>query len=645
MCGIAGFFEISRKIATGEGEACLKRMIAPLSHRGPDSWGIWTDAEAGIGLGHRRLAILDLSTAGHQPMHSKDGRFIITYNGEVYNFQTVRDELRALGHTFNGGSDTEVLLAAFVQWGVTTALRRFTGMFALAVWDRKTRTLLLARDRIGVKPLYWTKQDGRILFASELKGLMAHSSWHARLDRNAVAGFLCYSYVPAPHTVFEGVCKLTPGTVLTVKSDGAVSSEVYWDLRTAVQNGSRYPFEGDDANAADRLDAILREAVSKRMIADVPLGAFLSGGIDSSTVVALMQAQANRPVRTFTIGFNEEGYNEAEHAKAVARHLGTDHTELYVSADEARDVIPNLPDWFDEPFADPSQIPTLLVSKMTRAHVTVSLSGDGGDELFSGYPRYFLTEGLWKRIGSVPASLRRAVGSFVGSIREPVLDRAARLLPDRLRPLNPGRKIHRAASLLGMEAGDALYGELACVWPAANRLVPSAQAPVRIELDASLIDDLPDFLARMQYYDTLTYLPDDIMVKVDRCSMAVALEAREPLLDHTLVEFVWTLPRRMKVRDGQSKWLLREVLARYVPRSLTERPKMGFSVPIGAWLRGPLKDWGEALLSTSHLSRGGILDAGEVRRLWEDHQTHRANRESVLWNILMFRSWQERYRH
>lgn len=643
MCGIAGFYEIDRKIGADEAQSRLQRMTGAIRHRGPDSSGVWTDTDAGIGLGHRRLAILDLSSAGHQPMHSKNERYVVSYNGELYNFREVRDELRALGHTFNGGSDTEVLLAAFVQWGIVAALRRFVGMFALAVWDCESRTLSLARDRIGVKPLYWTHQNGRVLFASELKGLMAHPAWQPTLNRNAVSGFICYSYVPTPHTVFAGVCKLAPSTVTTIDRTGAVKSETYWDLRTAVREGQRHPFEGSDAEAIAELDAILREAVASRMIADVPLGAFLSGGIDSSTVVALMQAQSSRPVRTFSIGFNESGYDEAPHAKAVARHLATDHTELYVSAEEARVVIPKLVDWFDEPFADASQIPTFLVSQMTRAHVTVALSGDGGDEVFAGYPRYHFVEKLWKWISGVPVPVRGVAGSALRAIREPVLDRLGAVLPGTLRPLGVGRKMHRVAELLRLEGGDDLYRELASIWPGADRLVPSAQDPVRISIDPTLPRDQPDLLARMQYYDMLTYLPDDIMVKVDRCSMAVALEAREPLLDHRLIEFAWTLPRHMKVRDGQGKWLLRQVLDRYVPRSLIERPKMGFSVPIGEWLRGPLKDWAQSLLAPARISAEGVFAADEVARLWSEHQARQANRESVLWNLLMFQAWQDRY--
>jgi len=640
MCGIAGFLDMRATTAANELASRVKAMATTIAHRGPDDSGVWVDAEAGIALGHRRLSIVDLSALGHQPMHSADARYVISFNGEVYNFPDLRAELEALGHSFNGGSDTEVMLAAVSAWGLEAAVKRFVGMFAFALWDRHTRTLHLVRDRLGVKPLYWSLLNGHLLFGSELKALMAHPAWHGEIDPEAAAAFVRHSYIPGPATIFRGVHKLPPGSILTLQAGGEPVIESYWSLSEVIDRPRN---EGiGETEALDQLDHLLRDATRRRMIADVPLGAFLSGGLDSSTVVALMQAQSNRQVRTFSIGFHEKEYDEAPYAKAVAQHLGTDHTELYVSAKEALDVVPRLADWFDEPFADSSQIPTFLVSRMTREHVTVALSGDGGDEMFAGYPRYGLAESLWRRIGGVPAGLRCSAGSLIRSVPEPFLDRAASLVPARLRPQSFGRKAHRLATLIGLPGDDNLHAELAAVWPYETTLVPSAKGSLRIAPEPGLADRLPDFVSRMQYYDTLTYLPDDILVKVDRCSMAVALEARAPFLDYRVAEFAWSLPPHMKRRNGESKWLLRRLLDRYVPRHLVERPKMGFSVPVGAWLRGPLRDWGRDLLAPSKLA-DGLLDAAQVSRLWDEHQQGHANRETVLWNLLMFQAWRERY--
>ncbi len=640
MCGIAGIVLTDRSQPVSE--ARIRAMCDRLKHRGPDDQGVWT--REGAGLGHSRLSIIDLSPLGHQPMASADGRYLITYNGEVYNFLDLRAELEVLGHQFRGGSDTEVMLASFVEWGIERAVARFLGMFALAVWDREKRTLYLVRDRMGVKPLYWSLHQGLLLFGSELKALMAHPGWRGEVDREAIAAFVRHSYVPGPATIFRDVHKLGPGTILSLDASGVPRIEAYWSLRGAVARASTAQVIEDEIDATERLDALLRDAVRRRMIADVPLGAFLSGGIDSSIVVALMQAQSNSKVRTFSIGFHQKAYNEAPHAKVVAAHLGTDHTELYVSPREALEVVPRLPDWFDEPFADASQIPTFLVSAMTRKHVTVALSGDGGDELFAGYPRYRLAETLWRRISYTPTALRRGAGAILQWIPEPVLDRVGCVLPQRVRPLKFGRKLHRLAVLLQLPVDDGLHAELAAAWPDEHRLVLETNGALRIAPEPDLRSVLPDFLSRMQYYDMRTYLPDDILVKVDRCSMAVALEAREPLLDHRLVEFVWSLPRHFKVRQGETKWLLRRVLHRYVPSALVERPKMGFSVPLGEWLGGPLRDWAQSLLSPARIAADGIFAPDEVDRLWNEHQDKRANRETVLWNLLMFQAWRDRYR-
>ena len=640
MCGIAGFLDAARSATADVAIVRTRAMTDAVAHRGPDDSDVWVDPAAGVGLGHRRLSIIDLSPLGRQPMHSADGRYVISYNGEVYNFEALRRELAGLGHGFRGGSDTEVMLAACREWGPERAVTRFVGMFAIALWDRETATLRLMRDRIGVKPLYWCRRDGVLLFGSELKALMAHPAWRAEIDTEAAAAFTRYSYVPGAATIFRHVHKLAPGNILTVQPGAEPRITAYWRLRDVV---APHPID-NEREAAAELETILRESVRGRMIADVPLGAFLSGGIDSSTVVALMQAQSTRKVRTFSIGFREPGYDEARHAKAVAAHLGTEHTELYVEPRQAIDVVPNLPKWFDEPFGDSSQIPTYLVSAMTRRYVTVALSGDGGDELFAGYLRYRVVDQVWRRFGWMPRGIRRVCGAGLGALPEPVLDRAAQLLPNRLRPRDAGRKVHRVAALLALPAEDELFLELAAIWPHENALVPASTGALRLRAEPELAGALPDPVSRMQYYDAMNYLPDDIMTKVDRCSMAVALEAREPLLDHRLVEFAWRLPRRFKYDGKETKRLLRQVLYRYVPPELVERPKMGFSIPIGAWLRGDLRDWAEGLLSKKRLAADGIFAPDEVRRLWDEHQTQRANRENVLWNVLMFQAWKEHYR-
>ncbi|HSV24569.1 MAG TPA: asparagine synthase (glutamine-hydrolyzing) [Xanthobacteraceae bacterium] len=640
MCGIAGFLDAGRSATADEAAAWARDMADAVKHRGPDDSDIWIDPAAGIGLGHRRLSIIDLSPLGRQPMHSADGRYVISYNGEVYNFTELRAELAGLGHSFRGGSDTEVMLAACREWGPEQAVTRFVGMFAIALWDRETATLHLIRDRMGVKPLYWCRRDGVFLFGSELKALMAHPVWRGEIDIEAAAAFVRYSYVPGTATIFRHVHKLAPGAILTMQAGAEPQITFYWRLRDVV---AAPPIE-DEREAVAELETILRDSIRGRMIADVPLGAFLSGGIDSSTVVALMQAQSTRKVRTFSIGFQEPGYDEANHAKEVAVHLGTDHTELYVTPRQTIDAVPSLPKWFDEPFGDSSQIPTYLVSAMTRQHVTVALSGDGGDELFAGYLRYRIVDQVWRRLGWVPQGVRRMAGAGLGALSEPLLDRAARLLPKRMRPLNAGRKVHRVATLLALPAEDVLFLELAAIWPNEDVLVPGSTGALRLAAAPDLACLLPDAVSRMQYYDATSYLPDDIMTKVDRCSMAVALEAREPLLDHRLVEFVWKLPRRFKYDGRQTKRLLRQVLHRYVPRELVERPKMGFSIPLGNWLREDLRDWAEGLLSKKRLAVDGMFAVDEVHRLWDEHQTRRANRENVLWNVLMFQAWKEHYR-
>ncbi len=596
MCGIAGFVAAS-PIAGGDGEAIAERMAASLSHRGPDDQGIWRDDEAGAALVHRRLSIIDLSPAGHQPMVSADGRFVISYNGEVYSYQPIAAELAAGGHKFRGHSDTEVMVESFAVNGIEPTLKRLIGMFAIALWDRRERTLMLIRDRLGIKPLYWAKFGNLFLFGSELKALRAHPGWTARIDSSAVAAFMRHNYIPAPHTIYEGVHKLEPGVVLTLPWQGEPRISRFWDARAVARDGMQRPLEGGDVELTEQLETLLQDAVGRRMIADVPLGAFLSGGIDSSTVVALMQAARSGKVRTFSIGFDIAGYNEAPQAAAVARHLQTEHTELTVTSSQALDVIPKLPEWYDEPFADSSQIPTYLVSAMTRRHVTVALSGDGGDELFAGYNRYQLTQRFWGALSLLPRALRQGAAAALTAVSPDRWTLLLAALPARLRPPQVGDKIHKAADVLRLDGPDAIYRRLVSHWEPAE-IMPQAREPQSLLNDPALTKEFPDLMARMQFLDLVTYLPDDILTKVDRASMAVALEARVPLLDHRVVEFCWRLPRHAKVRGNTSKWLLRQVLYRHVPPALIERPKMGFSIPLGEWLRGPLRD------STSRPEKG-----------------------------------------
>jgi asparagine synthase (glutamine-hydrolysing) len=640
MCGIAGV------IASASSRDQLERnaiaMADSLAYRGPDDHGIWSDAEAGLALTHRRLSIVDLSPAGHQPMVSADGRFIITYNGEIYNFQDLRPDLEARGTKFRGHSDTEVMLEAFAVYGVEATVKRLIGMFTIGVWDRRERTLTLVRDRLGIKPLYWANFSGLFLFGSELKALRAHPGWTPRINRSAVAAFMRHNYIPAPHTIYEGVHKLEPGTILTLPWNGEPKIERFWDARAIAHAGLADPLLADDSELTDRLEALLRDAVSRRMVADVPVGAFLSGGIDSSTVAALMKAANAGPVRTYTIGFELPGFDEAVHSAAVARHLGTDHTELTVTAKDALNVIPQLPNMYDEPFADSSQIPTYLVSAMTRRHVTVALSGDGGDELFAGYNRYQLTTRLWRSFALLPGPMRRALAGMLTAVSADRWTQMLSIAPAGMRPPQIGDKLHKFAAVLCAEGDTDLYRRLVTHWDP-WRVVPGAAEAKGVLWDSKIERDFPDLLERMQFLDLVTYLPDDILTKVDRASMAVALEARVPLIDHRVVEFAWRLPRAVKIRGGVSKWLLRQVLYRHVPKALVERPKMGFGIPLGDWLRGPLRGWADDLLAESRLRQAGLLDAARVRQIWDAHLNGRRNHEYMLWNVLMLEAWRDRW--
>jgi asparagine synthase (glutamine-hydrolysing) len=642
MCGLAGF--LGGTMGTEERREVARRMSERIVHRGPDDSGEWVDPRAGAALAFRRLSIVDLSPAGHQPMLSASGRYSMVFNGEVYNFEAIRKELVTadLAPQFRGHSDTEVMLAAFEAWGVPASVRRFVGMFAIALWDRERQEMHLIRDRMGVKPLYWGRAGKSILFASELKALDAHPDFRPVIDRNSLGLYFRFTYLPTPYTIYEGIEKLTPGTILTISADGKARSEVYWSAAEAAERGAANRFRGTFNDALGELDTLLRDAVGLRMIADVPLGVFLSGGIDSSIVTAYMQLQSAAPVKTFSIGFEDDAYDEAVHAKKVARHLGTHHEEFYVTSKEALDVVPNLPAIYDEPFADSSQIPTYLVSAMARREVTVCLSGDGGDELFGGYHRYFLGQRARKKISAVPRLLRRPASRAMRAIPENAWDRAFKLLepvtPRSMRQNRPGERLHKLARILTTTDEDAMYFELVSHWPG---LVIGAEEPELALFDRTRWPRPLDAIERMMYFDQISYLRDDILVKVDRASMAVSLEAREPLLDHRLVEFAWTLPLSMKVKKGAGKWLLRELLYRHVPRELIDRPKMGFGAPIGEWLRGPLRAWAESLLDERRLRQEGFLDQPRVTEMWRAHLAGKGNWQQYLWTVLMFQAWSE----
>ncbi len=641
MCGIAGFISGGSAADQPSLSGIAGAMNGSLRHRGPDDDGVWIDGEAGVVLTHRRLSIVDLSSAGHQPMVSADGRYVMSYNGEVYSHEDMRPALTARGVQFRGYSDTEVILESIAAFGLKATLPQLIGMFAIALWDRRERTLTLVRDRVGIKPLYWAKFGKLFLFGSELKALREHPGWTPRIDREAVASYMRFNYIPAPRTIYQGVQKLEPGVILTLPWGGEPRIARYWDARAMVHAGLADPIRGTDAELTDKLESLLKDAIRRRMLADVPLGAFLSGGIDSSTVAALMMAADAGPVKTFSIGFDVPGFNEAPQAAAVARHLGTEHTELTVTARQALDVIPQLPEWFDEPFADASQIPTHLVSAMTRRHVTVALSGDGGDELFAGYNRYELTQRSWAALSLLPRAVRRGMAAALTSISPERWSKLFAFLPMRL-PGQPGDKLHKAASVLGLPDGDAVYRRLITHWEPAD-VMPGVVEPKGVIWEASLPAEIPNLLDRMQFLDLVTYLPDDILTKVDRASMAVGLEARVPLLDHRVVELAWRLPRSAKIRGGTRKWLLRQVLYRHVPQALVERPKMGFGVPLGEWLRGPLRDWAETLLAEPRLRESGLFDTACVRRYWAEHTGGQRNWQYLLWSVLMFQAWRDRW--
>ncbi len=638
MCGIAGIYYIRNKFKAINIQENIDSMTDALEHRGPDSRGVWIDANVGIALGHRRLAIRDLSSAGHQPMISSCGRYVIIYNGEVYSHEEIARNLKSCGISFRGSSDTEVILEACSKWGIEFTVKRLIGMFAFAVYDRKCKEIYLVRDRLGIKPLYYGFINGMLIFGSELKALRCVNSWRAKLNRNALSAFMRHNYIPAPHSIYENVFKLEAGRILKINAQGEFTNNKYWDLESITQNTFAETSRRSELEILHDLDNLLKDAVKRRMVADVPLGALLSGGVDSSLVTALMVEQSKQKINTFSIGFAEKEFNEAPYAAEIAKYLGTNHSELYVESRHALELVEQIPYWYDEPFADSSQIPTMLVSELTRKYVTVVLSGDGGDELFAGYTRYKVGLELWNKSNLVPLCFKKMLASLLLSQTETNLDTLAKMLPRRFHRPQMGNKLHKFANTIVHNDPDRMYLRMLSHWDDPDQLVIGGKEPKGVLWDSSLKQIIPDFLDRMQYLDTITYLPDDILTKVDRASMRVALEARVPLLDHRVVELSWAMPQNMKMRSDTAKWALREILYKRVPRKLIERPKMGFGVPLEQWLRGPLRDWVENLISEKRLREDGIFNISLVRDRWSAHLNGQ-NWSYPLWNVLTAQAW------
>jgi len=664
MCGFAGFVNVIKSVA--HYDYVLQQMGNAIAHRGPDDWGVWSDVCAGVALTHRRLSVLDLSPSGHQPMMSSSGRYVIVFNGEIYNHLDLRRELDA--NTWRGHSDTETILKCFDEWGIVNTLNKAVGMFAFAVWDCTDRQLILVRDRMGEKPLYYGWNRGALLFASELKALRKYHDFEAIIDRNALMLLLRHNCIPAPYSIYRGIFKLLPGAILSFKQNGfvncpwdldkppfdsfskdGVSLSFYWTLRDVAIKSQENMFAGSDSEAIEELNRILSSAVQAQQISDVPLGALLSGGVDSSTIVSLMQVHATRPLKTFTIGFHEDEYNEARYAKDVARHLGTDHTEMYVSPKEAMAVIPSLPDIYDEPFADSSQIPTFLVSKLAREHVTVALSGDAGDELFGGYNRHFIASAIWRKVGWLPIKYRSALAKCIKGISpaywNKVYSLAMLTISDKYRILQVGDKVYKFADILAASDMKNAYLSLVSHWRSPEKVIVGRhEPPDSVATRENFLCGEERFARGMMYLDAISYLPDDILVKVDRAAMGVSLETRIPFLDHRVVEFAWRLPLNLKIRNGQSKWILKQILYNYVPKELIERPKTGFSIPLDSWLRGPLREWAEDLLTEDCLRREGVFNPKPIRQKWDEHLSGKRNWQYHLWDVLMFQAWLERWK-
>lgn len=644
MCGIVALFDPKRQSSAYQLERAVADMTSTLAHRGPDGHGTWAHSDSGVALGHRRLSIIDLSSSGQQPMHSSSGQFVISYNGEIYNSMELRVELEEAGVKFRGYSDTEVLLEACSIWGPKETAQKLIGMFAFALWDRNRKSLWLARDRLGIKPLYWSMtSQGVFIAASELKALRAHPSCPNSIDPRAVAAFACRSYVPDNLCIYKGVNKVAPGEIIEFsRSHTSPTKERFWTLDEALVAGKLNCFEGSDADAQEQFEALLTDAIERRMVSDVPLGAFLSGGFDSSLVVALMQNRHSNPVRTFTIGFSEDKYDEASHAKAVAAYLGTNHTELYVTPEQAQSVIPKMPLLYDEPFADSSQIPTYLVATLTRNDVTVVLSGDGGDELFGGYERYFDARKFNIVRQFLPFPINTIAATFLKSTP---LNFINSFFVNNTSPKSFGRTIARIFKLADVLhlSGDEFYDHLMCHWPRWQQLAIGNDGPPPLLEPQEIPAYFANRTERMQFIDTLTYLPGDILTKVDRATMGASLEARVPILDHRIVEFSWTLPTNMKIRNGQGKWLLRQLLYKYVPKALVNRPKMGFGVPIDSWLRGPLREWAGDMLSPDRLKRSNLIQCDPVQEKWSEHLSGKRDWHYLLWDILMLECWHDEW--
>jgi len=654
MCGLTGFIGKSNFSGLASRNIVIQ-MADALGTRGPDDSGQWIDNDFGIALAHKRLSILDLSVTGHQPMESIGGKYIIVFNGEIYNHLELRKLLESENNAiinWRGYSDTETLLAGFNAWGIKATIERCVGMFAFAVWDRSSHVLTLGRDRLGEKPLYYgwqgTGSNSFFLFGSELKSLKAHPAFTADICRDALSLLMRYGYIPAPYSIYKGIHKLTPGSLLSLSvHTHDINLLSYWSVVEVAsrENAALNKIFSNESDLIDELDTSLRTAVKQQMLADVPIGAFLSGGVDSSTIVALMQAQSSRPVKTFTIGFNEAGYSEAAHARAVAAHLGTSHNEMFVTPAQALEVIPKLPILYCEPFADSSQIPTYLVSALARQDVTVALSGDGGDELFCGYNRYLISQNLWRHLLKVPIPIRNMLARGITKVPPRVWDSFFKpinnMLPNSMRHSMIGDKLHKGAGVIASNNIDQLYLGIISCWADPSSVVLCANEPLinlnSLPIDTSGLNDIQ----RMMLFDTISYLPDDILVKLDRASMGVSLESRAPFLDHRVVEMSWRIPQTMKIRDGVGKWALREVLYKYVPKSLIEKPKMGFGVPLDVWLRGPLREWAEELLDESRLRNEGFFNPIPIRQKWKEHLSGRDNWQRQLWIVLMFQSWLE----
>jgi len=639
MCGLTGFWHLNGSHPIKNLAETATKMAETILYRGPDSQGVWTDEEAKLAMAHRRLAVIDLSPAGYQPMLSGSGRLVISYNGEIYNSPDIKAACIRDRIAWRGHSDTEVILEACEAIGPQKAVPHFIGMFSFALWDRKDRSLWLVRDRLGIKPMYYGILNGILFFGSQIKTFCEHPGFQPSIDMEAVCAYTRFGYIPAPLSIWQGIRKLLPGSMVHIRADGSMEEHKYWDLSQVAERGQRSRLSSSPEEATDELERLLYDAIGRRMVADVPLGAFLSGGIDSSLVCALMQAQSSKPVKTFTIGFYEEDYNEAAYAKAVAKHLGTEHHELYVRPEEAQSVIPDIPCWYDEPFSDSSQIPTTLVSRLARRHVIVSLSGDGGDELFAGYPRYYDALKISQAIVHLPRSLCRGVASALHLLSPTRWNDLFRFLPSRFRPARTGHRLHKLAGTMQRSDPHDFYLSIISQWHDPEALVLGGKLPTLPPWDRARNLHIPNLVERLQYLDTLTYLPDDILVKADRASMSCSLELRVPLLDHRVVEYSWRLAPEIKMRNGIPKWPLKEILSRHIPRELIERRKMGFGVPIDHWLRHSLRDWAEELLSEKRLREAGIFNPDPIRDRWQQHLAGTSDWHYPLWTILMFQAW------